>query len=96
MAVEFTGEDKILEKFAWDREKTIVGNADASCWFWQHCLRKKKDFVLRFFNQIRKGNLMDAEKIYSLLEEFYRKKFSEELDSWLEEDNYQDLTKMAQ
>jgi hypothetical protein len=39
---------------------------------------------------------MDAEKIYSLLEEFYRKKFSEELDSWLEEDNYQDLTKMAQ
>lgn len=85
MAVEFTGEDKVLEEFPWDKEKSILENANASCWFWHHCLRKKKDFVLGFYNQIKEENVMDVEKIYSHLERFYRENFSEELDSWLEE-----------
>lgn len=85
MAVEFTGEDEVLEEFSLDGEKSILENADASCWFWQHCLKKKEDFVLKFFSQIKEENLMGAEKIYSRLEEFYRENFSKELDSWLED-----------
>ncbi len=79
MAVEFTGEIKVLEEFPLDRDKSILENEDASCWFWYHCLKQDKNFVLIFFQDIKEKDLKNPDEIYSHLKRFYRRIFQTEL-----------------